>query len=179
MGREVYLLYGPDGSTNRYVGVGSAGARSLIYALDFKRFLRPPSGGEMEGVTWAREGLIRDRFGGYESALFVSNSHYTYASATRGRNAYLTAVDYIRRRVIWRSPALVANARTFVLTDDLIVSGYGFTDEPDYLYLLDEQTGRVLHRLAVPSAPEIIRLRADGLLNVRTYDHRLVVRIRR
>lgn len=170
-GDKIYLLYGPDGSTNRYVGVGHRSARSLFYVLDFKRFLRPPNGGEPEGVLWAHEGVVVS-----DAALYVSNGHFTYASATRGRTAYITAIDPVARKTIWRSPALVANARTFVVTDDYIVSGYGFTREPDFLYLLDRRTGRVLDRLPVPSAPEVIRLRGDRL-EVRTYDRKVVARI--
>jgi hypothetical protein len=45
-----------------------------------------------------------------------------------------------------------------------------------FLYLLDRGTGRVLDRLAVPSAPEIVKLRG-GRLHVRTYDRQLVARI--
>ena len=70
----------------------------------------------------------------------------------------------------------MANARTFVVTGDLIVAGYGFTREADFLYLLDRSTGRVVDRLPVPSAPELIKLRGD-LLHVRTYDRRVVARI--
>jgi hypothetical protein len=70
----------------------------------------------------------------------------------------------------------VANARTFVLAGELIVAGYSFTAEPDYLYLLDRRTGNVLDRLAVPSAPEVIKLRANRL-HVRTYDRQIVARI--
>lgn len=88
----------------------------------------------------------------------------------------MSAIDVARKRTLWRSPALVANARTFVVTGDLIVSGYGFTREPDFLYLLDRRTGKVLDRLELPTAPEVIRLR-DGRLHVRTYDHDVVARI--
>lgn len=111
-----------------------------------------------------------------DGVLYVETSHLTFASATKGRNAYVSAVDLDVRKTLWRSPALVANARTFVLAGDLIVAGYGFTAEPDYLYLLDRRTGNVLDRLAVPSAPEVIKLRANRL-HVRTYDRQIVARI--
>jgi outer membrane protein assembly factor BamB len=138
------------------------------FAFDLVKLGRAPGGGGwFEDVTFAREG------GGL---VYVSNAHLTYASATNGRNAYITAIDPERGTTVWRSPALVANARTFVVTGDLIVAGYGFTAEPDFLYLLDRRTGRVLDRLAVPSAPEVIRLRGGRLL-VRTYDRSVVVRI--
>ena len=107
---------------------------------------------------------------------YVSTSHLTYAAQTKGRNAYLSAIDVVEKKTIWRSAALVANARTFVVTGNLIVAGYGFTAEADLLYLLDRRTGGVLDRMPVPSAPEIHKLR-DGRLHVRTYDRRLVVRL--
>ena len=159
---NVFLIYG-----GRYVVAATARNQALRYALDFGRFTRPPNGGEFEPVTWARE---------VEGVLYVSNSHLTYASTTNGRNAYVSAVDLGTTRTRWRSPALIANARTFVVTGDLIVAGYGFTAEPDFLYVLDRDTGKVLDRLAVPSAPEVIKLRGDRL-HVRTYDRQVVARI--
>jgi hypothetical protein len=72
----------------------------------------------------------------------------------------------------------VANADRFVVVGDVLVTGYGFTAEPDYLYALDRRTGRPLARLRVPSAPERITARG-ATLHVRTYDSRLVVRLRR
>lgn len=159
---RVFLVY-----EGRYLVGADARTQRLRYAFDFSTFTQPPNRGEFEPLTWARES------GG---VLYVSNSHLTYASQTNGRNAYLSAIDLGTRKTLWRSPALVANARTFVVTGDLIVAGYGFTAERDFLYLLDRRTGRVLHRLAVPSAPEIIKLR-NGSLHVRTYDRQVVARI--
>lgn len=166
-GGNVFLVYGRDGSSARYVVGGRRRADKPRYAFDFVNFTRPPNGGWFEPVTWARE---------VDDVLYVSNSHLTYASATKGRNAYVSAIDLRTKRTLWRSPALVANARTFVVVDNLIVAGYGFTAEPDFLYLLDRRTGKVLDRLAMPTAPEIIKLRG-GRLDVRTYDHDVVARI--
>ena len=59
-----------------------------------------------------------------------------------------------------------------------IVTGYGFTAEPDYLYALDRATGQVKGRLLLPSAPERIA-RHGNVLTVDTYDHRVVVRVTR
>jgi len=166
-GSKLFLLYGPDAASGRYLLGADLRTQALAYAFDFSSFTRPPNGGWFEPVTWARE------VGGI---LYISNSHLTYASATKGRNAYVSAIDLRAKRTLWRSPALVANARTFVVTRDLIVAGYGFTAEPDFLYLLDRRTGKVLDRLALPTAPEIIKLRGDRL-HVRTYDRDIVVRL--
>ena len=88
--------------------------------------------------------------------LYVANAHRTYASTTGNRNGYLTALDPKTGRVLWQSPSLVANADGFAVVGDVIVTGYGFTAEPDYLYALDRSTGRVLDRLPLPTGPERI-----------------------
>jgi hypothetical protein len=108
---KVFLIYG-----GRYLVGATARSQALRYAFDFGTFTRPPNGGDFEPVTWARE---------MDGVLYASNSHLTYATATRKRNAYLSAIDVETRRTLWRSPALVANARTFVVAGDLIVAGYG------------------------------------------------------
>jgi len=155
--RRIFLLYG-----GRYL----VSVRPY-YAFDFANFARPPNGAWAEDLTWARQ---------IGRTLYVEHTHSTYGSATKDRNAYITAIDVDARKILWRSPALVANARTFVVTGNLIVSGYGFTAEDDFLYLLDRRSGRLLDRLRVPSAPEVIKLRGDRL-HVRTYDRDVVARI--
>jgi hypothetical protein len=159
---HLFLVYG-----GRYLVAANTRTKELRYALDLVAFMRPPNGAWVEEITWAREA---------RRVLYVEHAHLTYASATRGRNAYISAIDLDAKRTLWRSPALVANARTFVVVRDLIVTGYGFTAEPDYLYLLDRETGKVRDRRAVPSAPERISLRGDRL-SVRTYDRQVVARI--
>jgi hypothetical protein len=168
-----FVLYGRDGSTGRYLVAYNRGPLAL-YGFDFAAYGRPPrvrpgNGGLVyEQPQWAEE---RD------GVLYVENAHLTYATASFGQNAYVTAIDLKTRRVRWRSPALVANAFNFLVTPHYVVAGYGFTNEPDYLYVLDRRTGHVLDRLLLPNGPETIR-RTGNLLHVRTYDHVVVVRLR-
>ena len=142
----VLLVYGRDGLTARYV-VGASATGQLRYALDFSRFWRSPGGGMPQQVTWAHQ--VGD-------VLYVETTHLGYASTSKGRNAYLTAIEIPTGRILWRTPGLVANAQTFVVIGNLIVTGYGFTAEPDFLYLVDRRTGTIRDRLAVPSGPERI-----------------------
>jgi outer membrane protein assembly factor BamB len=161
-GLKVFAVYG-----GRYLLAGNTRERDLPFAFDLVNFGRPPRGSWFEDVTFAREA------GG---VIYVSNTHLTYATATNRRNAYITAIDPERGKTLWRSRALVANSRTFVVTGTLLVTGYGFTAEDDFLYVLDRRNGRVLDRLEVPSAPEIIKLRGKTL-EVRTYDSKVVARV--
>jgi hypothetical protein len=168
----------PGGPSFAFYGEDGASARILLssrgYALDFKRYVWPPHNmpGEKEFVyeelVWAREA---------NGVVYVQNGHLTYARSSFGQNAYITAFDVESKRRLWRSKALVANAQTFAVTPDYLLTGYGFTAEPDYLYLLDRRTGRVVERLSLPSGPEKIT-RSGRNFVVRTYDHVLVVRLR-
>jgi hypothetical protein len=168
-----FAYFGTDGATVRYV-VASTKAGRALYAFDFKTYGRPPriEPGERELVyeqpTWAQEA------GG---TLYVETAHSTYASSSYNRNGYVTAIDLATKRAVWRSPALVANASTFLVTKRYLVTGYGFTSEPDYLYLLARGSGKLVDRLPLPNAPERITWK-DGLVHVRTYDHNVLVRLR-
>ncbi len=163
---RTFLAYAENGGPTRYL-VAKGPARATRYALDISGLGRATSTWPLE-LRWARE------VGG---VLYVANAHRTYASSTGNRNGYLTAIDAKTGRVLWQSPSLVANADGFAVVDDVIVTGYGFTAEPDFLYALDRRTGRVLDRLPLPTGPE--RITASGTsLKVRTYDHRVVARLR-
>ncbi len=168
-----FVTYGRDGSTGRYL-LASTKAGARLYAFDFKNYAWPPriKPGDREFVyeqpVWAQE------IGG---TLYVENAHSTYASSSYGRNGYITAIDLKTQRAVWRSPALVANADTFLVTKHYLITGYGFTDEPDYLYLLDRAAGTLVDRLLLPNAPERITWQR-GLVRVRTYDHVVTVRLR-
>jgi hypothetical protein len=171
-GNRTFVVYGRDGSTGRYLVAYDRAGRQL-YGFDFRNYAWPPRTrpGEREFVyeqpTWARESA---------GVLYVEHAHLTYARSSYDRNAYITAIDLKARKVLWRSPALVANARTFLVTDHYVVAGYGFTDESDYLYLLDRKTGRVTDRVALPNGPERITFRGKQIV-VRTYDHVVVFRL--
>jgi hypothetical protein len=169
-GRD-FLVYGRDASSGRFLVAYSA--RRAYYVFDFKNYAWPPRirPGDREFVyeqpVWAHEAA---------GVLYVENAHSTYASSSYSRNGYITAIDLKTRRTMWRSSALVANATTFLVTPHYLITGYGFTDEPDFLLLLDRRTGRVVSVLSLPTAPEKITWHGK-LVHVRTYDHVLLVRL--
>ena len=121
-----------------------------------------------QSVNWAVE---------TSGVLLVSNGHTTYARSSRGLNAYVSALDLRTGKLRWRSRALVANAENFLVIGDAVVTGYGFSREADFLFVLDRETGAIVQRLRLPSSPGYI-LRKGDRVHVRTYDHDLVYRIR-
>jgi hypothetical protein len=159
---------GEDGATRHYVFGPS-------FTFDFRNYAWAPriAPGEREfsyqQVVWARA----TDFG----VLFVETAHSTYAKSTYGLNGYVSAIDVKSRRLLWRSPAQVANALDFVMLNRTLISGYGFTAEPDYLYAIDIKTGKVRGRLPLPNAAQTIARHRNNMLTVTTYDHRLVVKV--
>lgn len=104
-----------------------------------------------------------------DGVLFLCTYHMTYASSTAGNNAFLTAVALGTGELLWQSEPLVCNTWNFLLRDGWIISGYGFTAEPDHLFVLDAKTGEVATKKKLASGPEVI-LEKGGTLFVRTYD---------
>lgn len=111
-------------------------------------------------IQWAQQ---------QEGVLYLCTYHMGYASTTGGRNAFLTAIELGRGELLWQSEPLVCNSHDFLLRDGWIISGYGFTAEPDFLFVLDMKTGEVVQRKKLASGPEVI-LEQGGTLYVRTYD---------
>jgi hypothetical protein len=84
-------------------------------------------------------------------------------------NGYLTAIDTKTNQIIWRSKPLVCNARNFEIINEVIICGYGFTAEPDFLYLINKNSGKILQQITLKTAPDYI-IRKENKLYVRTYD---------
>ncbi len=104
-----------------------------------------------------------------DGVLYVSTFHRGYAKDSGGANGYISAHDSTTGKLLWRSPALVCNSQNFLLHGDFIICGYGFTAEPDFIYVLDRKTGKVGSRVKVKSSPEYFALKND-VLHVRCYD---------
>lgn len=102
-----------------------------------------------------------------DGILYVSTFHYTYAE-TSPHNGYITAIDLADYSVLWKTQALVCNSRNFEMVGDVILCGYGFTAEDDFLYQIDRKTGAVIGKTDLASMMDYI-VYQDGRLYVRTY----------
>src|SRR5262249_22283795 len=76
--------------------------------------------------------------------LVVELSRNGYARELEGKTAFIVAVGLDDGRLCWSSEPLVANAQSFVVAGSYVVSGYGFTAEPDALFVLELATGKVV-----------------------------------
>jgi hypothetical protein len=131
-------------------------------AYDFSEY------GRASDVNWAD---VQD------GVLYACTSNLFYAADSGGRNAFITAIEIGSGELLWQSEPLVCNSHSFVLRDGWIITGYGYTAEPDFLFVLDMKTGVVVQRLPVKSGPDVI-IEKGGKLYVRTYDRDYVLAFR-
>ena len=148
---------------------------SMEYVVDCGAFLSPGASYPNDFLTlqdlrWARV---------INGILYVSNAHMTYAESSGFQNAYVTAVSLMTGSVLWRSEPLVCNARNFeimgvwnesgLLSEGIVICGYGFTAEDDFIYQLSLETGKILSVTPVASKPDGF-VYANGVLYVHCYD---------
>jgi len=105
------------------------------------------------------------------SVLYVEHAVNGYTKESGGKTGYITAIDMDSGEVMWRSAAQVANARTFLLDAPrgVIVSAFGFTAEPRFVYVLDASTGATMQKTQVTATPEVF-VKKDDAIHLRGYD---------
>lgn len=144
-----------------------------VAVLDFRNFIMPDeyaigdASFVMECVNYVQT---------VDNVMYVAISHRTYA-ASAPHNAYVMALDMNDNySVIWKSEPLVCNARNFAIVDGSLICGYGFTDEPDFIYELNRYTGEKMNTVKVKTGPDYFYV-IDGKLYVRTYDTNYVFQL--
>ena len=102
------------------------------------------------------------------------------ASVTNGYaqpdTCFMFAYDLENDKLLWRSADQTCNSMNFIVKDNVIICGYGFTAEDDYLYQLDLHTGEVLSRLTLKKQPDLL-VYQDNTLYVHTYSYNYTIEI--
>ncbi|WP_029233065.1 DUF3298 and DUF4163 domain-containing protein [Butyrivibrio sp. VCB2006] len=145
--------------------VYNAAHDTLVYDFGFEELCMGPDQENQEYssgssyINWAKiEGDV----------LYVSIMYAGYASENPW-SGYMAAIDLSTKELLWKSEPQVSNASNFVIVDDTLICGYGFTAEPDYIYLLDKYTGDKVEQIKVNSAPYQFEVQGDKLY-VATYN---------
>ena len=89
---------------------------------------------------------------------------------------FMFAYDLENEKLLWRSADQSYNSMNFVVEGDVLICGYGFTAEPDYLYQINRNTGEIIDRLLLKKMPDLI-VEQDGKLYVHTYSYNYVIEV--
>ena len=102
------------------------------------------------------------------------------ASVTNGYaqpdTCFMFAYDLENNKLLWRSADQTCNSMNFIVKNNVIICGYGFTSEDDYLYQLNLHTGEVLSRLKLKKQPDLL-VYQDNTLYVHTYSYNYTIEI--
>ena len=94
----------------------------------------------------------------------------------QSNTCFMFAYDLENDKLLWRSADQSYNSMNFVVEGDVLICGYGFTAEPDYLYQINRNTGEIIDRLLLKKMPDLI-VEQDGKLYVHTYSYNYVIEI--
>jgi hypothetical protein len=145
------------GATNcAYEARFYTGGGTLAWSLPLADVMSRPDHLEIQDIRLA------------DGVLYFNEACQSYANEAKNQCSSLVAVDPAARRVIWRTDPLVSNGR-FVVRGCYVVAGYGFTAEPDAVFLVDRGTGAIRQKIGVSSAPEQYRFAQPDQLNVTLY----------
>lgn len=89
-------------------------------------------------------------------------------------SCFMFAYDLENDKLLWRSADQSYNSMNFVVKGDIIICGYGFTSEDDYLYQINRNTGEIVDRLKLKKKPDLL-VEQDGKLYVHTYSYDYVI----
>ena len=163
--KYTYVLTGDKGyGTMSVVEISDRETGRLKYRFDFSDLLYAKG---YEGNDFVDRG-VRHCFI-TDDLLYVNIYHSTYAESCPD-NAFIMCIDINSGETIWVSDKLTSNSGNFVRWGDNIITGYGFTAEDDYIYILNRYTGEVTDKIKVKKSPDYFAF-VDGKLWVRTYSY--------
>ena len=140
--------------------------------LNFENFKWTP----VKGTRYAYSNLFLKWARVVDDVLYVSYGHNTYASSSEGMTGYITAISLKDYSILWTSGSTTSYG-SFDFSYNRIIVGYGFTDEPDFVYVLDKKTGKYIQQFKLRKGPDYIVVRGDNVY-VRTYSLDYTFRIR-
>lgn len=140
-----------QGSRNpRFFAMMRLAPDAMMWDLELTPLLSRPDHLEIQDVRYA------------DGKLYFNEACQSYSREAAGQCGSLVRVDPRSGRVDWRTTPLTSN-NVFLLHGPYVVAGYGFTNEPDALFLLDRATGRAFASHGLDSAHSYLEFR-DGEL---------------
>lgn len=108
--------------------------------------------------------------------MYVAHAGNGFATEFGYQTGYISAINLITDEIIWTSQPLTNNSWEISLVGNSIIAGYGFTNEPDYLFVLDRFSGQPVQKIQLKTGPTYIIVKGQNVY-VRTYSEDYVFAI--
>lgn len=117
------------------------------------------------------------RWDSKERCLMFNMACPTYSSALNGECSRLFCYDVDKKKMRWQTPNLTSND-IFIFDEQFVYTSYGFTNEPDYVFMFDKKTGRTLSKMKTEHAVQNMELQeknGERLLYCSDYEDLLYI----
>jgi len=108
-------------------------------------------------------------FDAVDDVVYFNATYNGYADIREEKTGYLYSLDITDGIVIWATKNLISSYRGFTLYRNHIITGYGFTAEPDFLYVVNRFNGSTAQTIPIKTAHEYIAIK-NNRCYVRTYN---------
>jgi hypothetical protein len=158
-----YLIttYGENWGYTGKVVITDEEQKTLYAAYDFENFKFSPKTTLMGNYQSVNDFVIEG------NVLYVAHGSNGYSDGAGYQTGYITAYDMEKDEIIWTTQPMTCNSH-FAIVNNSIICGYGFTSEPDNLYILDKYSGQRVQKIPVKKmVSEVVP--KNGYAYVRTY----------
>ncbi len=130
-----------------------------VWSLALNPLLSRPDHLEIQDIRW------------FDGTLYFNEACQSYSKGAGGRCSALVSVDPKTGSVNWRTKSLVSNGE-FLVEQDYIIAGYGFTAEKDNLFVVRRSDGKVVRERRLKTAPQRITRVSEDMIEVNVYPNR-------
>ena len=101
------------------------------------------------------------RWDGENQYLMFNMACPSYSSEIKGKGSKLHCYDVAKKKMVWETNWLTSND-IFTFDDQFVYCSYGFTNEKDYLFMLDKFTGKVYSKIPMAKKVDYMELNVQN-----------------
>lgn len=105
----------------------------------------------------------------FDGHLYFNMACPSYSSGVGGRGSKLFSLNLETGTIDWSTQYLVSND-VFAVDEDYVYCAYGFTDEPDYVFLIDRRYGITRTKCPIKSKSQYIEIVGPHQIYVQDYN---------
>ena len=169
-GGYLVTTYGMNWGSTLKVVVTDEEQKTLYAAYDFENYKFSPKTTLMGNDQSVNDFVIEGNI------LYVAHGTNGYSDGVGYQTGYITAFDMETNEIVWTTQPLTCNSH-FAIVDNSIICGYGFTSEPDNLFVLDKYSGQRVQKIPMKKMVNEV-VRKGDMLYVRTYSFDYVFNIK-
>ena len=171
--REFHVLIFGKNSDWLKVIVTDKNEKYLYVAYDFENYRMSPK--TKDNYYGVNEQSVCDVYT-EGNIMYVSHSGGGNSVEFGYQTGYISAINMLTNEVIWTTQPMTNNCSKIAVVGNSIIAGYGFSEEPDFLYVLDKYSGQRVQKIPIKNAADYVFVKGQTVY-VGTYSYDYVFAI--